>query len=516
LLPDDLLRPEAWPSPRPTQVELVETHVSWVLLGEREVLKIKKPVNLGFVDFRSLDRRAAACRDEVTLNRRLAKSVYLGVLPIARDAQGRLTVGGEGPVVEWAVHMQRLDDARRGDVLLARRTLTLDQLDVVARAVADLHRGAAVEEPVATRCASPSALDQNVRENFAQTAPFASASIDASSVAEVERAQTQFVVDHRRAIEARVAAGRVRDGHGDLRLEHLYFEDDGLQIIDCIEFDERYRVGDVAADVAFLSMDLAARGHVDLAEWFLARYARASGDYDLYELVDFYEGYRAWVRGKVSAMLANDGGASDRTRAHAAEEARRHFLLAAACARPPMVGAQLLCVGGVIASGKSTLAEALSRRLSWPVVDTDRTRHQMTLADPSRTGGAWRGAYSPDATVKVYAEALRRASVVLASRRSVIVEASFRSTDSRRAARRLAQDLGVGFAFVECQAPVDTCRKRLATRAPGPSEASAAIFDDFIASYEPVREISGSEHVVVDTTGSIDMAVDALAQRLLA
>ncbi len=518
MLPNDLLRPEAWAESRPTHVELVETHISWVLLGDREVLKIKKPVELGFVDFKLLQRRREACDDEVRLNARLAPGVYLGVLPIVRHADGKLSVGGLGEIVDWAVHMRRLDDRARADFMLGGGVLTHDHIDLVARAIAELHRQTAVTEDLASRWASAWALESNVRDNFAQTAKFVLEYLDEGAANEVQRSQIAFLSEHGPLISERIQAGRIRDGHGDLRLEHVYFDDEGLRIIDCIEFDERYRIADVCSDVAFLSMDLAARGRIDLAEWFLARYARFSGDYDMYPLVDFYEGYRAWVRAKVSAMLAQDPGAGEDARRRAADEARRHFLLALACTRSPLVPLQLVCVGGMIGSGKSTVAETLSRELSWPVIDSDRARKQLLGVEEKRAllDPAWSGAYGPDVTVRVYAETLRRASVVLASRRSVVIDASFRSAAARRGAQELARAHGAAFLFVECRAPLDVCRARLTNRSKGPSDGRPAILDDFIASFEPVTELASTEHVVLDTARPVERSIDELLARLQA
>ena len=516
MLPDDLLQPEAWPHPAPPSVKLIETHLSWVFVGGRQVIKIKKPVALGFVDFRSMDRRRVACEDEVRLNTRLAPGVYLGVLPIVRDTGGRLSIGGDGEIVDWAVHMRRLDDDTRADVLLGRGALTHDHINSVARAIADLHRQSAVSEASAARWASVSAIERNVLENFGQTAKLSSAYMEDRAADEIEQAQVKFVADHESLISARVRAGRIRDGHGDLRLEHIYFDSEGLRIIDCVEFDERYRVEDVCSDVAFLSMDLAGQNRVDLAEWLLARYARLSGDYDLYALVDFYEGYRAWVRAKVSALLAADAGVDEGTRMRAAREARRHFLLALACTRPPLVAPQLVCVCGVIGSGKSSIADALSRELSWPVVDSDRTRKQLLGVEETRplTDPLWSGAYSPDVTAQVYTETFRRASVVLASKRPVIVDASFRSSATRRSARELAHAHGVPFVLLECQAPAEVCRARLSRRPPGASDGRPAMFEPFAASFEPIRELAPAEHVVVDTTETLEHTLDMLRSRL--
>jgi aminoglycoside phosphotransferase family enzyme/predicted kinase len=493
MLPDDLRDPEAWPEPRPHRVELIETHVSWVLRGEHEVLKVKKPVSLGFLDFSTLERRRAACEAEVRLNAALAPGVYLGVVPVLGD---------------WGVHMRRLDDTQRADTRLAAGALDADDVHRLAELVADFHAGRAVDRHVAAHFASHSAVARNVRENFDQTRAGVHRHVDREIAAEAESRQAAFLRDHADLFGARIAAGRIRDGHGDLRLEHVYFEPDGIRVIDCIEFDARYRIADTCADVAFLAMDLAAHGRADLAERLLARYARAADDHDLYALVDFYAGYRAWVRGKVAMLLAEDAGAGEATRARAALEARRHFLLAVAAERPPLIAPTLVCVGGLIASGKSTVADAVAGELACPVIDADRTRkHLLGVGETQPVHEpAWRGAYDPAFTERVYDEVLRRASVVLASRRPVVVDASFRSRRLREKARELARAHGVRFRFIECGAPADVCRERLARRAgtTTPSDGRLAIFDEFAASFEPTRELAEGEHVVLDTTRTVE------------
>jgi aminoglycoside phosphotransferase family enzyme/predicted kinase len=518
-MPDALLRPDAWPapSPRPGTVQLIETHLSWVLLGEREVFKLKKPVALGFVDFRSLERRRAACDDEVRLNARLSPRVYRGVVPVVCQSDGTLSFGGTGPVVDWAVRMARLDGARRADELLARGRLRGEDVDAIADAVARLHAGATATREQAA-WASPEAVARNVRDNFTQLGGAdAAAGLDREALEEVEARQTTFVTENADLFAARIVDGHVRNGHGDLRLEHAYFEDDGLQVVDCIEFDDRYRVSDACADAAFLAMDLTGHGRADLAERFLARYARAAQDYDLYALVDFYEGYRALVRAKVEAMLAGQAGADDAARRRAAESARRHLSLARATGRPAFVPPAMVCVGGVPGSGKSTIADALSEALSCPAVDADRTRkHLLGVTETTRMDDpVWTGAYSAEATERTYRETLRRAAVVLETGRSVIVDASFRAAATRRSARDVAQAAGATFRFVECRAPHDVCKDRVARRAAsgdrspdGPSDARPAIFDAFAASFESPEELSGSERTEVDTTGPLAAAVD--------
>ncbi|MCA9718027.1 MAG: hypothetical protein KC468_25360, partial [Myxococcales bacterium] len=222
---------------REPDIELRETHISRVFLGAREVIKIKKPVALGFLDFSTLARREAACVAEVELNSRLAPDVYLGVVPITRGADGVHRVDGDGEPVEYAVRMRRLPDAWRADNRLARGELTPARVRSVMDEVAAFHERARVDEHTA-RFGRRELVAANVRENFEQAGARARALLDAAQERELEARQLGFLADAEALLERRVAAGRVRDGHGDLRLEHIYLDDDGrVFIIDCIEFN---------------------------------------------------------------------------------------------------------------------------------------------------------------------------------------------------------------------------------------------------------------------------------------
>jgi aminoglycoside phosphotransferase family enzyme/predicted kinase len=483
--------------------ELIETHISWVFLGETDVFKVKRPVDVGFLDFTTLDKRREACDAEVLLNRRLAPDVYIDVVPIAVDGAGVHRIGGAGTVVDWAVHMRRLAAGRRADELLQAGLLEPSHVDALASHIALFHAEARCDQEI-SRHGDVETIRRNVKENFEQTQGSIRDYLSDEQAREIEAWQLDTLSTEDR-FAARVAGDRVRDGHGDLRLEHVYFgTDESITIIDCIEFNERFRYADVCADVAFLSMDLAWHGRVDLAERFLARYARESNDFDLYSVVNFYESYRAFVRGKVASLLANDEAASPSTRARARREARRYFMLALAYERPPLVPPRVVAVGGMIASGKSKVATAIGTMLAAPVLSSDRTRKHLEGRDPtaSMQSGAWTGAYSPQATELVYAELLRIADVVVCSGRPAVLDASFRTAAMREAARHLADRHGVPFSFVECSAPRDLLVERLMRReglAAHESDARADLLDEFERRFEPVDEIPSSEHVQLDT-----------------
>lgn len=459
---------------------LVETHISWVLVGPDEVFKLKKPVSLGFLDFGTPAQRKAACEAEVALNRRLAPRVYLGVRPVVCDAAGRLSIvregEPEGEPLDWAVHMRRLPDRDRADVRLREGRLHHEHVDLIARRLAEFHATARCDATTAA-FGRPEAIAVNVRENLDQTRGSLARFISPAQAEQLEHAQLAQLEAHRERFAARIEAGRVRDGHGDLRLEHVYLSDhaaehpqaadDGVTVIDCIEFNDRFRYADVAADLAFLAMDLSEHERVDLSEHLVARYAQHAGDYDLYGVLDFYEGYRAYVRGKIAAMVAAAPDVDHERRGRAEASARHCFLLALASERRALLPPTVVAVAGIIASGKTTVAERLGSMLSAPVIDADRTRKQMLglRATAPVHDDAWQGAYDPAFTEEVYAEVLRRAAVVLASGRSVIVEASFRSASV--------------------------------------SDGRLEIFDDFVARWEPIDELPPDEHLVIDTAQAL-------------
>jgi aminoglycoside phosphotransferase family enzyme/predicted kinase len=499
--------------------EVRQTHISWVFLTGDEVFKVKKPVDFGFLDFSDLAHRRTACEAEVTLNRELSPDVYLGLVPVTLGNDGVHRLDGDGEIVDWAVHMRRLPDADRLDQRLARGALDDAGIAQLAVEIARFHEHARADETTG-RFGDTEVIRKNVVENFAQTQDTVLSHVTRAEAEEIESWQLGFLDRRGDLFAERVKNGRVRDGHGDLRLEQIYLDEAGkVRILDRIEFNERFRFGDVCSDVAFLSMDLAFRGRVDLAERFLALYARDSNDFDLFPLVDFYESYRAYVRAKIASMTAADEGVDAATRERVADEARRYYLLALAVEHEAIIPPRVVAVGGIIASGKSTIADRLSAMLGAPVVETDRTRKHMLGARPTEKvhEGSWSGAYDPAFTEQVYDEVYRRAAQVLASGRPVILDASFRSPEMRARAHRLAMEHGVPFEHVECVCDRETCLARLAERAKheSVSDGRVEIFDDFVAKYrspDDEERTSFAGHVRLDTTKPLEESLETLRE----
>jgi aminoglycoside phosphotransferase family enzyme/predicted kinase len=496
----DLLRPEAYGRDGARQVVLRTTHASWVFLTGDDVWKVKRPVDFGFLDFRSLEARRRACEAEVRLNRRLAPGIYLGVEPVRATPEG-LALHGAGPIVEWAVHMRRLPDRASAAAMLGRGHLHPERLAALAERLAAFFAEA---DPTPVLGVTE-ILRANVDENFAQVEPFVGDLVDRATFDDVREFQVGGLTSLHDRFVARVGEGRIRDGHGDLRLEHVYFlpPPDGIVAIDCIEFNDRFRCGDVAGEAAFLAMELEAARRPDLAAGLLARFAEASDDFGLYGVVDFYLSYRAWVRGKVAAFVASDPAADGGLRARKRDEARRLFALARSFSGVPADAPFVVAVGGVVGSGKSTLAAGLGQELAATVVGSDRTRKAMAGLAPTDRADA--RLYTPEAIERTYREVLSRAKLVLASGRGVILDATFSARRWREAAAGLARDAGARFAHVEAScADRGVLRARLAARrsALSISDATDVELDELIGRYEPVAGDEPGPHLVVDTAGS--------------
>ena len=369
----DLLRPEAF-GHAADDLRLVETHISWVILVGPYAYKLKKPVDFGFLDFTTLERRRADCEAEVALNRRLCPDLYLGVVDVVQR-DGRYCIGPPGEPVEPAVWMRRLPESGMLPALLARGSANERLMGRLARHLARFH-ASALTGPGVNENGGLATLRHNWEENFVQTELFVGRTLTAD-VRDMIRAYVDgFLTDQRPLLERRVAEGRIRDGHGDLHTGSVCVAGRRLYLFDCIEFNQRFRCADVAAEVAFLAMDLAHLGRADLASAFVDAYIAASGDAELRKLLDFYTCYRAYVRGKVLSFRLDEPELSPAETAQIEAEASAYFNLAWAVAgglpRPLLVVTM-----GLPATGKTTLARALAGQLGLVHLSSDVVRKQL-------------------------------------------------------------------------------------------------------------------------------------------
>jgi aminoglycoside phosphotransferase family enzyme len=320
-----LLEPETYPE-RPQQVELAQTQISYVFLAGEYVYKIKKPLDMGFLDYTTLEKRRYYCGREVDLNRRLCADTYLGVVPVIRE-KGRFVVGGKGEAVEYAVRMRRLPQDAMMDVMLGENRVTPKMVEDVARTVADFHRRAATSAEI-TEIGGIDAVIKNTSENFEQTNKYFDVIVEPETYRRIKAYTEDFIKVNAALFRQRMDEGRVRDGHGDLHAAHVCFLKDGICIYDCIEFIDRFRYTDVAAEVAFLAMDLDHYGRNDLADIFVKAYIKESGDKGLLKLLNFFKCYRAYVRGKVGCFQYDDPQIPTREKEKIKASARSYFKLA--------------------------------------------------------------------------------------------------------------------------------------------------------------------------------------------
>jgi uncharacterized protein len=295
-----LLMPAAYPEPT-SRVELVQTHISWVFLTDRFAYKLKKPLDLGFLNFTTLRRRHHYLNQELSLNRRLCPTIYLGVLPVTASGSG-VKVGGQGRPLDYILKMVRLPQERMMDEVADRGELTLAHLDRLVAVLTPFYQKAATG-PHINRYGEPGVIIYNHEENFAPMKALVGEVIPRELFEEIRNFARGFLTHQRPLLRKRLKEGHIRDCHGDLHMRNICLAN-GIYVFDCIEFNPRFRYGDVAADVAFLAMDLDFHGLTELARHFVESFAAAAADEDLLTVLDFYKCYRACVRGKISALAA--------------------------------------------------------------------------------------------------------------------------------------------------------------------------------------------------------------------
>jgi aminoglycoside phosphotransferase family enzyme/predicted kinase len=499
--------------PEPTRsVEVIQTHISYIFLTDAHAYKVKKPVDFGFLDYTSLAKRLECCEREVALNRRLCPDTYLGVVSV-REHEGRLSLEGPGETVEVAVKMKRLPDDRMLRRVLGRGEGDDDLFRRIARIVADFH-ARAVLAPAAAAIKGRDGVKLNCDENFAQTEKYVGTLVPAATFDFTRTSTDLFFQRHPALFARRVREGRIVDGHGDLHLDSICAADP-IRIFDCIEFNERFRIQDVAEEVAFLAMDLEFHGHAPFAKAFVDAYVEASGDTETPRLLAFYKTYRAYVRAKVSSFAGDDPHIPAESREALRTTASRYYELAAhyAAACNPQ---RLIVTCGLTGSGKSTLARKIAELYALQIVRSDVVRKELLgLAPDARRHVPFdRGEYAPSMTERTYAAMLERAAPLLRLGHSVILDGCFIRRSQRRNARKLARRLGVPFLLLECRTSEAVIRERLERRVQKTgvvSDGRWEIYNGQLAEFEPPEEIGGDERVVLDRSKPVEELLHELA-----
>jgi aminoglycoside phosphotransferase family enzyme/predicted kinase len=508
-------RPEFYPR-RLREITVIQTHISFIFIAGNEVYKVKKAVDFGFLDFTTLNKRKYYCEEELRLNRRLAPEAYLGVETITEDDAGLLTLGGNGRIVEYAVRMKKLPQERMLGRLLAEGKVKLSIMDAIAVKLTDFHRGAETGGRI-DEIGGLETIRRNHVENFAQTADYVGVTIPPARYAFISAYAGDFLNRQASLFRKRVAEHRIRDCHGDLHLEHICV-DNGITIFDCIEFNERFRFGDVAAEVAFLAMDLDYNGYEAWGETFVEAYIRHSADPDIRRLLNFYRCYYAYVRGKVVGFRIKDPAIGETERGEARETAARYFDLAYTYAAR-MERPTLILTAGLMGAGKSFLARGLAPRFGAEVIRTDLLRKELLAISPSerRPDPFGAGIYSNEISRLIYDRALEIAGAELRKGRSVIIDASYKRRSERIRAAEEANKLFADFFLVESVCPEGIIKKRLDDRqADGddPSDGRWEIFLAQKADFDPITELPATSHIVIDTARDPDVSLDDAIRRI--
>jgi uncharacterized protein len=509
-----LTRPEAYPE-RPAEVSMRQTHISWLFFTEDFVYKMKKPVNFGFLDFTTLEARRFFCEEEVRLNRRLTSDVYLGVVELKAE-NGQVHLGGSGEVIDYAVQMRRLPEDRMLPTLLAAGKVTTATMQQLAHLLADFHAQAETG-PAVNQDGTMGTILRNWEENFTQTRPYLDWPLSREAYDRIRSRVLTFCRLQPGLFDQRIADGRIRDGHGDLRAEHICLTEP-IAIFDCIEFNHRFRYGDVAADVAFLAMDLEEHSFADFSQAFVRGYVEYSGDRALLSVLDFYKCYRAFVRAKVECFRMDDPAVTAGDRRLAARAASDYLSRAARYADALKRPWLLLCCG-LMGSGKSVLAEALAPNLELTVLRSDVIRKELAGMQPTATAHTpyGEGIYSAERSEATYTQLFKQAERLLSQGCSVLLDASFQHARHRTQAMQLADQVGAEFCVLECWCPEEELRRRLEGRVSQGNSVSDGRWELLAQqrqAFEPLFEVSPAQHIKVDTTQAPARVVEDVMRQL--
>ncbi len=494
-------------------IRLVETHISWVLLTGAYAYKIKKPVNLGFLDFSTLEKRRFYCEEELRLNRRLAESLYLGVSAIAGSISHPV-LNGAGAAIEYAVKMIEFPEGARLDRMLARGELGSTHIDSLARELAGFHgriRVAGDDRPFG----NPEHVYEPVKENFEQIRPRIEAQ-DRDPLQGLETWSERTFAGLRGRFEERKRLGFIRECHGDAHLANMVWLDGRVVLFDCLEFNDNLRWIDTMSELAFLVMDLDDRARPALARRALTTYLEHTGDYPGLAVFRFYQVYRALVRAKVACIRSGQGGLDVEEKRRMREEYLGYANLAERYTRASPTA--LIITHGLSGSGKTWLSQQLLEAFDAVRLRSDVERKRLHGLAPQQRSGSDidRGIYTAEAGRRTYARLAELAGAILRAGYPAIVDAAFLKRAQRDAFRALAEEMHVPFVILDIHAPASVLRERLQRRsrqAREASEADLAVLEHQLAGQEPLAADEQRDTLVIDNRAAPDIA--ALVRRLL-
>lgn len=508
-----LSKPQAYPH-KTGPIKVIQTQMSCVFLTGDYAYKIKKPVNLGYLDYTTLEKRLLFCQKEVKLNRRLAPAIYKGVVPIV-ESNSAIVLGRPGEPLEYAVKMEQLPQERMLDVLLKEGKVTEEMIRQLTEAIASFHERAKTNKRIAS-FGSLKIIEKNLRENLSQTEKYIGKALTKEMYEDMKSFSEDFLRQSAPLFQKRIDSGRIRDCHGDLHSANICFGK-SIYIYDCIEFNERFRYIDVASEVAFLAMDLDRYGRRNLSRYFVSTYQELSEDFEIKELLNFYKLYRACVRGKVNCFRKDDQFLSSPQKEESLKAARSYFQLADSYICPETRPLLFITVG-LAGTGKSSLAAALAERIGALALSSDVVRKEIAGIPlmEHRFEGFGKGIYKKDFSKKTYEALFNKARKLLRMGKSVVVDASFLYKSNRDMALRLAQECDIPLVILECRAPEAVIKERLKQRLREEtvSDGRWEIFQRQKSFFEAVEEEPGSLHLIINTTRLVPELVDQILLRI--
>ncbi len=442
------------------ELKVIQTHISYVFITDKWVYKIKKPVNFGFLDFTTLEKRKYFCEKEVELNKRLCPDLYLGVVPIIKEGK-IFKIEGKGEPVEYAVKMKRLPEEGMMIKLLKAGTLNEKHIDLIINVLIPFYKEAKTGEEV-NYYGSPEVISYNTEENFYQTKNFIGKALTEDKFNFIVDYTRNFIKEQTKLFEKRIEEGYIREGHGDLYSANICFEDlKKVYIFDCIEFNERFRCGDVCSDIAFLAMDLDFNRYRNFSDYFVNEYLKKSDDQNLLELLNFYKCYRAYVRGKIECFNYTSFEVPEKEKA--LNKAQQYFDLAYFYAGGiPKV----IIFVGLSGTGKTYLAHRLLNKRPAVYISSDIIRKKLLNLELNQHYYApfEKGIYSPQISEKTYKQMLEIAKEEVTFGRDVILDATFRDLKFRSLVKETFKNLKVKFYWIWCRAKDETIKERLIRR----------------------------------------------------
>lgn len=496
------------------KVNLIQTHTSWVFLTGKYAYKIKKPVFFGFLDYTTLSSRKHFCEEEFRINQILAPDIYYAVIPITKTGN-RIQLASRNKsalILDYAIKMQEMPQATIMTNLLLSQKVNYSMINQIAQIIANFHNKS-VSKPELYKYGDIETIKYNWDENFAQTEPFIGVTIFRKTFTEIKNYIEQFILNHKELFAKRIRDQRIKQCHGDLHSRNIFIADK-VYIFDCLEFNPRFAVSDLASEIAFFVMDLEFYQHKHLADFFINRYLTYTNDWELLKVLDFYKCYRAYVRGKVTSFNLNDRGMSKTEKTRAQKTAQEYFALADKYIRSLNSHPKLIMIMGLPGVGKTYLAGRLAEHIHAYHLSTDLIRKEITNT-PIETHcfqSYGKGIYTREVSAKTYQELYQRTENFLKQGKSCIIDATFSWEKSRAEAKQIADKNNARFYIINCTCPEKLVMRRMKKREKefSLSDATPEIYYRIKDNFDNVKD--KKNYLVVDTSKPIRTTLNKITR----